>query len=295
MTPSERGKMAAMTDSDRWLSATFTVGNVEVAALSDGAPERVLGGFFNGVEAAEWTAALGISDPDEPQPFNFGTFLLRDERTNVLVDTGLGEAGAASGVLGGGELVQRLAELGVAAEEIRNIVHTHLHFDHCGGNIRDGEPVFPNAVTYVSRPELDYWLHDESADPEAAALAQGAIQPLLDAGRVATFDGEYKISRGLTTVPTPGHTPGHTSLLLASQGEHLVITGDAAHHPKHFEHHDWIPAVDIDPAQSTHSRGRLSALAVEHDALVTGGHFPVLTLGRLRQVETGYVWEHVEG
>lgn len=283
-----------MAASERRLSATFTVGNVEVAALSDGAPERALGGFFTGADAAEWTAALGISDPEEPQPFNFGAFLLRDERTNILVDTGLGAAGEAMGVPGGGELVARLGELGVAAEEIRNIVHTHLHFDHCGGNMRDGEPVFPNAVVYVSRPELDYWLHDDSADPERAAQAQAAIQPLLDAGRVATFDGEYTISRGLTTVPTPGHTPGHTSLLLASQGEHLVITGDAAHHPKHFEHHDWLPGVDLDRAQSTHSRGRLSALAVEHDALVTGGHFPILTIGRLRQVETGYVWEAAE-
>jgi glyoxylase-like metal-dependent hydrolase (beta-lactamase superfamily II) len=276
------------------LSATFTVGDVEVAALSDGAPERALGGFFHGVDPAEWTEALGITDPEQPMPFNFGTFLLRDGRTNVLVDTGLGAAGAASGVPGGGELVQRLADLGVAAEDIRNIVHTHLHFDHCAGNMRDGAPVFPNAVFYVSRLELDYWLHDESADPEPAKLAQSAIQPLLDAGRVATFDGEYTITRGLTTVPTPGHTPGHTSLLLTSQGEHLVITGDAAHHPKHFEHPDWIPEVDIDPTESTRSRGRLSALAVEHDALVTGGHFPILTLGKLRAVETGYVWEAVE-
>ena len=276
------------------LSATFSVGNVEVAALSDGAPERPLGGVFFGAEPGEWAAELGITDPEAPQPYNFGTFLLRDERMNVLVDTGIGAAGAAMDIAGGGELLQRLAELGVAAEDIRNIVHTHLHFDHCGGNMRDGEPVFPNAVIYVSRPELDYWLHDDSADADRAAQAQAAIQPLLDAGRVATFDGEYKISRGLTTVPTPGHTPGHTSLLLASQGEHLVITGDAAHHPKHFEHHDWIPAVDIDRAQSTHSRGRLSALAVEHDAVITGGHFPILTLGHLRAVETGYVWEAVE-
>ena len=92
-------------------------------------------------------------------------------------------------------------------------------------------------------------------------------------------------------IPTPGHTPGHCSMLLTSQGEHLVILGDAAHHPVHLEHHDWIPEVDLDPAESTRSRGKIAALAVEKDALVTGGHFPILTLGHVRRVESGYRWE----
>ncbi len=272
------------------LSATFTVGDVEVAALSDGAPERALGGFFHGVDPAEWTEALGITDPEQPMPFNFGTFLLRDSRTNVLVDTGLGAAGAASGVPGGGELVQRLADLGVAPEEVRNIVHTHLHFDHCGGNMRDGEPVFPNAVLYVSRLELDYWLHDESADPEPAKLAQSAIQPLLDAGRVATFDGEYTITRGLTTVPTPGHTPGHTSVLIASDGERGVVLGDAAHVPAQAQETHWSPSADMDPEQSRVTRRDLMDRMERDEAVVVSGHFPSPGYGRLARLKGRRYW-----
>ncbi len=82
-----------------------------------------------------------------------------------------------------------------------------------------------------------------------------------------------------------------SSMLLTSQGEHLVITGDAADHPVHLERHDWIPGFDLDHEQSARSRAKLAALAVEKDALVTGGHFPILSLGRLRRVEAGYRWE----
>src|SRR5690606_9198787 len=140
------------------------------------------------------------------------------------------------------------------------------------------------------RVELDHWEHADYDLDERAQVSRRAMAPLKASGRVATFDGELEVTTGITTVPTPGHTPGHTSLLLASQGEHLLITGDAAHHPVHLEHHDWIPGVDLDPRESETSRHRLSALAVEKDALITGGHFPILTLGKLRQVEAGYQW-----
>ncbi|MDA1061934.1 MAG: hypothetical protein O2895_03360 [Chloroflexi bacterium] len=78
---------------------------------------------------------------------------------------------------------------------------------------------------------------------------------------------------------------------MASEGAHLVLLGDAAHHPIHLERHDWIPGVDLDPAESRRSRAKLARLAVEHDAVVTGGHFPILSLGKVRAVDGGYQWE----
>ncbi|MDA0364994.1 MAG: MBL fold metallo-hydrolase [Chloroflexi bacterium] len=274
------------------LSDTFHIGNLEVAALSDGAPERALGGFFHGVDAAEWTRALGITDPETPVPFNFGSFLIRGGTRTVLIDTGYGTPAREMGMEGGGGLLDRIRELGVGLDEIDMIVHTHLHGDHVGWNLdADGAPTFPKAVFFVSRVEMDYWLGSEADANPMAAAARRAVSSLQASGRVATFDGEIAVTTGLTTVPTPGHTPGHTSLLLASQGEHLLIAGDAAHHPAHLEHHDWIPGVDLDPAESHRSRQKLAELAVEKDAIVTGGHFPILTLGKLERVESGYRWK----
>jgi glyoxylase-like metal-dependent hydrolase (beta-lactamase superfamily II) len=275
------------------LSETFSVGSLQVAALSDGAPERALGGFFHGVEPAEWTRALGLTDPDQRLPFNFGTFLVRGGERTVLVDSGLGRVARTMGMPGGGELLERIAEQGVAREQIDDVVHTHLHADHCGWDVcgDDGrELTFPNATIHVARTELEYWLDPVREGEDRAQQARAAILPPQEAGLVETFDGEVDLLPGVRTVSTPGHTPGHTSVLLSSQGEHLVILGDAAHHPVHLEHHDWIPGVDLDPAESQRSRGKVAALSVERGALVTGGHFPILTLGRLERVEGGYRW-----
>ena len=276
------------------LSEVFELGGLTVAALSDGAPEFALGGFFNDVDAGEWTSALGISDPSQPVPFNFGSFLIRGDGKTILVDTGLGIPARAMGIAGGGELLMRIGELGVELSDIDAIVHTHLHADYCAWNTdddRDGAITFPNATVYVSRAEVDHWTQSALDGDERAGVARSKIGPLLDAGRVELTEGEFAVSPSLTMVPTPGHTPGHCSLLLASRGEHLVILGDAAHHPVHLEHHDWIPAVDLDPAESSRSRAKVAALAVSKDALVTGGHFPILTLGRLRRVTGGYRWQ----
>ena len=276
------------------LSETFRIGALEVAALSDGAPDRALGGFFHGVDAAEWTQALGIIDPEQPLPFNFGSFLIRGDGQTTLVDSGLGARARAMDIPGGGQLLARLSDLGVAPAAVDTVVHTHLHGDHCGWDVNDDEGgalTFPNATVYVHQKELDYWTGSASDENPQAEYSRSRIVPVQAAGHVKTFDGEHAVSESLTMVPTPGHTPGHCSVMLASQGEHLLILGDAAHHPAHLEHHDWIPGVDPDRAESQRSLAKLAALAVEKDATVTGGHFPILTLGKLRRVETGYRWE----
>ena len=276
------------------LSGTFRVGGLEVAALSDGAPERELSGFFDGVDAADWTAALGISSPDDPVPFNFGVFLVRGDGHTTLVDAGYGAQGREMDIPGGGELLTRIGECGVGFDEVDTIVITHLHGDHCGWLVNDdadGALTFPNASVYVHEQELAFWTGPDTDEHPMAGYARSRITPVQGAGRVQTFDGEHAVSDALTMVPTPGHTPGHCSVMLASQGEHLLILGDAAHHPVHLEHHDWIPGVDIDKAESRRSRAKLAALAADRDAVVTGGHFPILTLGKVRRVETGYRWE----
>ena len=276
----------------------FTVGNQEIIALSDGAPERALGGFFNGVDPALWTAALGIAGPDEGVPFNFGTFLISGGGRNVLVDSGFGAPAKAMGILGGGELDLRLAEAGVKPGEITDVIHTHLHGDHIGWNVvkgADGADTisFPNATYHVAARELEYWLNGAPKDDDRTKTAAYHTVPIQAAGHIKTFDGDVEVLPGISAVATPGHTPGHTSFIVSSAGAEVLIVGDAAHHPVHFEHHDWIPGVDLDPAESTRSRGKISALAADRGAMVTGGHFPILTLGYVRRVEGGYRWEGV--
>ncbi len=281
------------------LSATFKVGNVSVAALSDAATEMPLPGFFDEVPDEEWTSALGIDTPGTSVPFNFGSFLLRGSGRTVLLDTGFGEQGPYAEAKGAAGLLDRIRDLGVGLDEIDAVIHTHLHFDHVGWNTvtEGGErvPTFRNAVWRVSEEEINWW--DGGAaqpHPNYEHILRDVFDPIVGHGKVESFSGERLVEPFLTSIPTPGHTPGHTSFLLSSAGEHLLLVGDAAHHPEHLVHHDWVPAVDNDPRETTRSRRRIVDLAIEKDAMVTGGHFPILTIGKLSEIDNAIKFTEVE-
>jgi glyoxylase-like metal-dependent hydrolase (beta-lactamase superfamily II) len=281
------------------LSATFKVGNVSVAALSDAATEMPLPGFFDEVPDEEWTSALGIDTPGTSVPFNFGSFLLRGSGRTVLLDTGFGEQGPYAEAKGAAGLLDRIRDLGVGLDEIDAVIHTHLHFDHVGWNTvtEGGErvPTFRNAVWRVSEEEINWW--DGGAaqpHPDYEHILRDVFDPIVGHGKVESFSGERLVEPFLTSIPTPGHTPGHTSFLLSSAGEHLLLVGDAAHHPEHLVHHDWVPAVDNDPRETTRSRRRIVDLAIEKDAMVTGGHFPILTIGKLSEIDNAIKFTEVE-
>jgi glyoxylase-like metal-dependent hydrolase (beta-lactamase superfamily II) len=281
------------------LSATFKVGNVSVAALSDAATEMPLPRFFDEVPDEEWTSALGIDTPGTSVPFNFGSFLLRGSGRTVLLDTGFGEQGPYAEAKGAAGLLDRIRDLGVGLDDIDAVIHTHLHFDHVGWNTvtEGGERVltFRNAVWRVSEEEINWW--DGGAaqpHPNYEHILRDVFDPIVGHGKVESFSGERLVEPFLTSIPTPGHTPGHTSFLLSSAGEHLLLVGDAAHHPEHLVHHDWVPAVDNDPRETTRSRRRIVDLAIEKDAMVTGGHFPILTIGKLSEIDNAIKFTEVE-
>ena len=278
------------------LSETVHVGSLEVAAISDSAPDVTdFARHLPGVDAAEWMREVGITRPDDPVPFNLGSFLIRGDGRTTLVDAGYGVFGRTLGTPGCGELLERIGELGVALKEVDAVVQTHLHPDHVGWLIdedRDNALTFPNATVYVSRTELDHWLSPE-ADPQRLEFVRRCVLPVHEAARIEPVDGDGVLSPSLTMVPTPGHTPGHRSLMLSSGGERLLITGDVAYHPAHLVRPEWRTFLEHNPAEAERSRRKLAELAIARDALVTGGHFGILTLGRLRRVETGYAWEAV--
>jgi glyoxylase-like metal-dependent hydrolase (beta-lactamase superfamily II) len=280
------------------LSAQFTIGSVRVAVLSDGVPMRDLGNFFLGIDREVWGKELGLADPNELLPFNFGAFLVQDGQRNILIDSGMGPGVFDEGTPGKDGLLDRLAELDVRGADVDLLFHTHLHRDHVGWSVT-GEPGqevehFPNATVVVSQREIDYWFHPAVIGTERGQTAFRGLSRAMDAGRVVTFDGEYEVTPGLTTIPTPGHTPGHNSVMITSQDEHLLILGDLTHHKSMLEHHDWVAGVDVDPSETTRSRKKICEVALEHDALVTAPHFDIPTLGRIRRVDEGYRFEEID-
>jgi glyoxylase-like metal-dependent hydrolase (beta-lactamase superfamily II) len=261
--------------------------------LSDGAPRRTLDGIFHDVDPELWTKAVGLSDRTELAPFNYGCFLIRESDRTTLVDTGYGAARRDASVAGSGGLLQRLAAAGVRPEDVDEIVHTHLHSDHCGWDVNDdagGAITFPRARILVAQVELDHWLGPPTDSHVNIAYIRSRIRPVLDAGLVRATSGDYGVSRAIATVRTPGHTPGHCSVVVSSAGRKLLITGDVTHHPVHFEHPTWLPMVDVDRVASVQSRQKLAEVAIAERMLITGGHYPILTLGHLQRLGDRVEW-----
>src|SRR6059036_1222516 len=111
------------------------------------------------------------------------------------------------------------------------VVMTHLHRNHVGWNlVARGEkyvPTFPNARYWMSAKDWEV-CHQPDVQPQRFPNAPACVWPLAELGLVELMAGEHSITRELTALPTPGHTPGHVSLLITSRGERALVLGDAA-------------------------------------------------------------------
>ncbi len=247
--------------------------------------------WFHRIDPAVWAPVLGVSGADALFTVNYGAFVITGDGHVTLIDTGFGPpARERTDLQGGGEMMHRLTEIGIERQSVDVIVQTHLHSDHCGWLVGDdGRSLsFPNAVVYVHEDEVRYWTTSASDTNAMSQFARGRIEPVRAAGGLQTFKNECEISNSVTALPTPGHTPGHCSVLVRSNDQYALLLGDVAHHPVHLEHHDWLPRIDLDPPSSIRSRERMASLAVERNAIVTAPHMPILTLGHLQRRNGGY-------
>lgn len=256
------------------------VGSVELLALVDNEKAYPVDSVYRGSESALAVARRYFADGDVV--LNFGCFLIRDGGSTVLVDTGWGPEN-------GGKLLDEIEAAGVHADEINVVTFTHLHGDHTGWNIdRNGSwPLFPAARYLV--PQKD-WDHYASADPQPASFLRD-MKPLEAAGVIHLFDGERTVSPSLTAVPTPGHTPGHTSFVIASGGERGYILGDVVLSPADAADVSLDNTFDWDSGIAAETRRRVVEQLVSDGSIVAASHLPAPGLGRFVRVDGGTAWQ----
>ena len=170
------------------------------------------------------------------------------------------------------------------------VVATHLHTDHIGWNTVDSNgsmtPLFPNARYIVNRTEWEHRMTVAGSKGVARCL-----EPVEASGQLTLVDDGYEVAPGVSLLATPGHTPGHVSVLvMGTAGDGGIITGDAMHHPAEIEHPELIPPFDSDPAQSVASRRMLIRRAEDEGLVVMGGHFPAPGVGQVIRVGEARSW-----
>ena len=186
-----------------------------------------------------------------------------------------------------------MENMGYPVESIDTVLCTHLHVDHVGWNTRlvNGEwvPTFENARYLIGEDEWTYW--DTNEDPTSYGnVMDDSVRPVIEAGLVDLVSTSETIAPGIRLESTPGHTPGHVSVLLESRGEEAVITGDCIHHPCQITRTDWCSSADYDKGQGRATREKFLERLVETNVLVIGTHFATPTAGHIRHYPEGGYW-----
>ena len=262
------------------------VGEANIYSVSDGNMTFSRDTFFNGLSQDDWKSYSDYQGSEFAM--NVGSFIISTHESTVLVDTGLGKLDHQIKQPTRETLLPEINEAGFSPKDVDTVFITHLHLDHVGTNMTDTPsgwiPTFPNARYMVSRE--DWSLFTRLSNSEAFSYIRQQVQPLMDKGILELFDGETKVSGEITTLPTPGHTPGHSSLLISSEGQKAVIVGDAAHIPPQAQETQWSPSPDRDKELSAKSRAMVMDLIEREHALLASGHFPSPGFGNLVRVES---------
>ena len=187
-------------------------------------------------------------------------------------------------------VVEGLASMGVTPEDVTHILVTHVHFDHVIGLAarRDGRlvPRYPNARVLLGRADWEH-VPEEHLGPETKAR----IQVIEELGRLDLVDGQREVVPGVTMIPAPGESPGHSVIRVSSSGEELYAVGDLFHHAAEIEHLDWmVPWANQE--QMLASRRKLLDDIASTDALVVFTHELFPPWGRIVGDEgSGFHWQ----
>jgi glyoxylase-like metal-dependent hydrolase (beta-lactamase superfamily II) len=266
------------------------LGDFEITALNDGTVDLPVDKLLH-QKAAKTAQALSKSFLTLPLELSVNAFLVNTGDKLVLIDTG------AAGLFGPtlGKLVVNLKAAGYQPEQVDEIYITHMHPDHVGGLAAAGKAAFPNAVVRAEKHDADYWLSKanlEKAPEGQKGMFQGAIAslaPYADAGKLNTFEGNTALVPGIKAVSSFGHTPGHTTYVVESKGQKLVLLGDLVHVAAvQFDDPSVTIDFDSDSKAALAQRKAAFADAARQGYLIGISHMPFPGLGHLRSSGKAY-------
>ena len=226
----------------------------EIFPIQDNLSPRMMGRTLFPDAPDSLIAELGL---EEGIPASVSAFLVKTDGNEILFDAANGAPDS--------QLMPGLESLQTTADEVDYIFITHLHGDHIGGLLKEGEAVFSNAVVYINKTEYDAWMAMEGRQSEGLRNICSAYGE-----RVKTFTLEDELPCGIEAVEAYGHTPGHTAYRVGD----ALIAGDVMHGTAlQARYPEFSAGFDMDKEMSVKTRRAILKMA-EEGVKVYGMHFP---------------------
>lgn len=268
-------------------ATNFTVGDKQLIALSDGHFDMPVDMFLGTPDSLR--TQLG-----EPARIAANTYAYRTGTRTILFDAGAGTSDfITQGFPTVGNLPHELAAAGIEADDVTDIVITHMHPDHVGGLAIGGRIAFPNAQIHIAAPEWDFW-----NAPDFAGRAPDGMQPMVAAvqtlssvieSNVALHGGSADLGDGVSVLPAPGHTPGHTGIVVDGGAAQFIIVGDlTVHADVHFGNPNYGWALDVDGDLAAFSRVSMLDMIATDGLIMGAAHVTKPGLGRVERAGTGF-------
>ena len=268
----------------------FKLGEFEITNFLDGFLERPPHPTYAGNLPAEKVAEVAKANGVSPTKFEhvYVNTLVNTGKELVLFDTGNGKSRDPNL----GKLRALLAEAGYKPEQVDIVVITHGHPDHINGLVDGDKPAYPNARYIFGEVEFDFWKKGENVREARKANREQFVKVAVPLAEKSTFvKNEGEVAGGIRAIPTFGHSPGHMSYHVESQGQRLLIWGDVSnHYIFSIQQPEWQASFDDDKDAAIATRKRVFDMAATDKLPVVGYHLPFPALGFVERAGTSYRW-----
>ncbi len=285
---------------------TLKVGDITITALSDGVQPCDQRALFPQTPPSLWDkykprfpeCYTDVEVKGQKQEWfntNIGVFAFHSRGKTVLADTGNGPGILMFGFPVKEELLGDMAAKGVDTASVNTVFLTHLHGDHVGWNLlRDGgkvRPAFPKAKYAFGGADWEHFTKPEILAGPRGETMRRSVLPLAELGALDLLAGERELAPGVTALPSPGHTPGHMSLLISSGNERALLLGDLIGSPMQVTETDEFYNPDTDGPLGRASRKSMLDLAERDNMVVLASHLPRPGWGRLVRFQGRRYWQ----
>jgi glyoxylase-like metal-dependent hydrolase (beta-lactamase superfamily II) len=271
------------------------LGDFEVTALNDGVIDYATAQVLPKATPEQIKTFLTEYGVTDPVGMSYNGFLINTGSKLILIDTGTGgKLEDNPGFRGAGRLMANLRAAGYLPEQIDEVYITHLGPDHVGGLTLGTQRAFPNALLRAPKGEVDIFLHPDTAPAWTRSWIPfwaDLFAPYIKAGKFQSIEEDIVLTPGIRALATHGHAPGHTSYVVESKGQTLIVMGDLVlMGALQFADPSLRSSFDADPKAAAEQRVRIFKLASDGDWWVAGGHLSFPGIGHVRAGQGRYFW-----